>query len=202
MARDAFYFLVPIGLLALLAFWLGWIWPGAVLAALGAFIAFFFRDPDREVPLHPGTILSPADGKLLQVKRTEQGVRLSIFLSVFNVHVNRAPIAGTLVRSEHRPGRFLLAFDERASVENEQVLMRIEGEEASVDFALIAGLVARRIIPWKKVGTKLEKGERIALIRFGSRADVWIPQGFEVQAAPGDAVRAGTTVLAVRKDGA
>lgn len=196
MARDAFYFLVPILLLATLAFWLEWGVVWVCLIILASFVAFFFRDPERKIPDQPKAILSPADGKVLQIKETDQGLRLSIFLSVFNVHINRAPIAGVMKQVDYRPGRFLLAFDDRASVENEQVVFRIKGAEQEVTFALIAGLVARRIIPWKEVGEEVEKGERIALIRFGSRADIWIPAGYNVRVAEGDAVRGGTTILA------
>jgi phosphatidylserine decarboxylase len=180
-----------------LSFYFGWVIPGLLLLLLAAFVAFFFRNPDREIPNDPESIVSPADGKVIQVVRTEDFTRVSIFLSVFNVHVNRAPIDGLVTAVDHRPGRFLLAFDERASVENEQVVFRIRGQKGiEFEFALIAGLVARRIIPWKKVGERVEKGERIALIRFGSRADILIPSSCRTLVSKGESVRAGSSVLA------
>lgn len=191
-ARDAFLFVIPLLVLASIALLLQWWVLSLILLLLAGFVLFFFRDPERTIPADSDAIVSPADGKVIRVDPLESGTRISIFLSVFNVHVNRAPVAGRIERCIHKPGRFLPAFDDRASVENEQLIFQI-GE---ISFALIAGIVARRIIPWRKVGDRVEKGDRIALIRFGSRADLVIPDGAQLNVTAGDRVRAGTTVLA------
>ena len=195
MARDAWYFLLPVIILSLLAFAFGLWLPGLILVFLAAFIVFFFRDPDRTVPDGPETAVSPADGRVISIEPVEQGHRLSIFLSVFNVHVNRAPIGGEIVREDYKKGKFLLAFDARASVENEQLVFTIRGER-ELTFALIAGILARRIVPWKKVGEKVNKGDRIALIRFGSRVDMILPPDCEILVRKGEKVYAGRSVIA------
>jgi phosphatidylserine decarboxylase len=192
IARDGYLFaLFPLAGAALT--WLaGWLVPVLVLLGLAAFILFFFRDPEREIPADPDAIVSPADGRVIRIQPEAAGTRLSIFLSVFNVHVNRAPVGGRIEECRHQPGRFLLAFDERASAENEQLLFQIGG----LRFSLIAGLVARRIIPWKNQGEEVAKGDRIALIRFGSRVDLLIPPEAELRVRVGDRVRAGSSVIA------
>jgi phosphatidylserine decarboxylase len=195
MARDAWYFLVPLIVLAGVAFAFGLWWPGLVLLLLAGFVAFFFRDPERDVPLGVESAVSPADGRVIAIEPTEQGHRLSIFLSVFNVHVNRAPIAGEITREEYKKGKFLLAFDARASVENEQLIFTIRGER-ELTFALIAGILARRIVPWKKLGDKVSKGDRIALIRFGSRVDMMLPSDCEIVVRKGEKVYAGRSIVA------
>jgi len=193
-ATDAFLFSPPFLILGLVLLLLGFPIPGAAFLVLGGLVMLFFRDPHRTVAVDPRSILSPADGKVILIREVDGAVRLSIFLSVFNVHVTRSPVAGPIERIEHRPGKFLLAFDERASVDNEQVIFTVGG----VTFSLIAGLVARRIIPWKKIGEVVEQGDRIALIRFGSRADLIIPPGYSIVVREGDRVRAGMSVLAKR----
>ncbi|GAB4241611.1 MAG: phosphatidylserine decarboxylase family protein [Acidobacteriota bacterium] len=196
IVKDAYYFALPGLVLAAGAAWRGWLWVAVVLLFLAGFVLFFFRDPERVPPDDPAAIVSPADGKVIQVRGSEGGTLVSIFLSIFDVHVNRAPVGGTVGRCEHRPGKFLLAFDERASVENEQVVYEI----GDVRFALIAGLVARRIVPWKKVGDQVGPGDRIALIRFGSRVDILLPPGAEVLVQPGRRVKAGVSILAKRRE--
>ncbi len=195
MARDAWYFLVPLIILAGVAFVFGLWWPGLILIFLAGFVAFFFRDPERDVPAGIESAVSPADGRVIAIEPAEQGHRLSIFLSVFNVHVNRAPIGGEIIREEYRKGKFLLAFDARASVENEQLIFTIRGER-ELTFALIAGILARRIVPWKKPGDKVNKGDRIALIRFGSRVDMMLPPDCEIMVRKGEKVYAGRSVIA------
>ena len=195
MARDAFPFLIPILLLGAASLWLGWWVPALGVLALALFVAYFFRDPNREIPDDPNTITSPADGKVVKVQEIKGGTLVSIFLSIFDVHVNRAPISGAIERQEHHPGKFHLAWDERASVENEQLRMTIGGER-SIDFSLIAGLLARRIVPWTKLNQRVERGDRIALIRFGSRVDILIPSHCRLRVAVGDRVWGGSTVLA------
>ncbi len=195
IVRDAYYFALPLLILAFVGWSLGFPVPAAALLVLAGFVLFFFRDPDRKIPEDPSAIVSPADGKIVGLAREGGGTRISIFLSVFDVHVNRAPVSGRIERCDHRPGRFLPAFDDRASVENEQVVFRIGG----ITFSLIAGLVARRIIPWKGEGDQVRKGDRIALIRFGSRVDLLVPEGSHVMVSRGDRVRAGSSVLARRE---
>ncbi len=195
MAREAYVVLLPLLILAAVAWAGGLVYVAIVLLAGGAFVGFFFRNPSRDIPEDPGLIVSPADGRVIRVEQGEEGTQLSIFLSVFNVHVNRAPIQGKITRLSHRKGRFHLAFDERASMENEQVVFRIEGEH-SVTFSLIAGFVARRIVPWKREGETVSRGERIGLIRFGSRADILIPGDCRVRVRQGDRVRGGSSILA------
>jgi phosphatidylserine decarboxylase len=195
MAREAYIFLLPLLVLAVVAWAVGWVYSAFVFLGGGAFVGFFFRNPSRNIPEDPRLIVSPADGRVIRVEPGEDGTQVSIFLSVFNVHINRAPIRGKITMLSHKKGRFYLAFDERASVENEQVVFTIEGEH-NVTFSLIAGLVARRIVPWKHEGEVVSRGERIGLIRFGSRVDILIPGDCDVRVKQGDKVRGGSSILA------
>lgn len=201
MVKDAYYFLIPLLILAGISLYLrlpGW---GLLWLLLAAFVAFFFRDPERSIPQHPEAIVSPADGKIIRLAPGARGgVTVSIFLSLWDVHVNRAPLAGTVLKQEYRPGRFVAAFDDRASLENEQMLFTI-GAERSLSFSLIAGILARRIVAWKKEGDRVNKGDRIALIRFGSRVDVFLPPGCELAVRKGDRVRGGSSILAYWRSG-
>lgn len=166
-----------------------------VLLALCVFVAYFFRDPERKLALAGPEVLSPADGKVVSV-RNENGLEtVSIFLSIFDVHINRAPVSGKITKIEYRKGKFLVAFDERASNENEQNSITIDHEGRTVRFVQIAGLIARRIVCWKKEGEKIEAGERIGLIKFGSRVDVFLPSGSRINVRVGQKVRAGETVI-------
>ncbi len=195
MTREAFPFLIPLLLVTVLAVWGEFLWLAFVFFILSAFVVYFFRNPERSIPGDPNAVVSPADGKVIRLDRQGDQCNLSIFLSIFDVHVNRAPIAGTIVRNDHQPGKFRLAFDERASVENEKVTMTIEGER-SLTFSLIAGLVARRIVVWKNEGAQVKKGDRIGLIRFGSRVDIVLPPECEIAVSEGERVYGGSTVLA------
>lgn len=194
MAKDAYSFLAPLIVLAALAAYFNTATLAVLLAVLAALVAFFFRDPERSIPADPAAVVSPADGRIIRLEQMPGGTRLSIFLSVLDVHVNRAPIAGAILRQEYRPGRFVAAFDERASAQNEQLVVTIDGER-QLTFALIAGLIARRIVAWKKEGDHVDKGDRIALIRFGSRVDVFLPSGCEPLVKKGDRVRGGNSVI-------
>ncbi len=196
MVKDGFYFLLPLLAAATLAASFHWVAVALVLTFAAAFVAWFFRDPQRRIPPDPASIVSPADGKVVRVDSVSGGVRVAIFLSVFDVHVNRAPIDGEIVRQEYRPGKFLVAWDDRATVENEQLRICLRGD-LEVHFALIAGLVARRIVPWKKTGDRVNRGDRIGLIRFGSRVDILIPAGCRLLVKQGDRVRGGESVLAL-----
>ncbi|MDZ4800477.1 MAG: phosphatidylserine decarboxylase [Bryobacteraceae bacterium] len=161
-----------------------------------AFSLWFFRDPDRQVP--PGPVaVSPADGKVMAVKLEHGRTRISIFLNVFDVHVTRTPVAGRVTKVEYRPGRFLVASKEAASEQNEQSIMTVRTENGSeVVFKQIAGLIARRIICRKQEGDTLQTGERIGLMKFGSRMDVLLGDEWKILVRPGQRVSAGTTIIA------
>ena len=161
----------------------------------GAFCMYFFRDPDRTTP--PGAdCVSPADGKVMAVKPDQAGLtRISIFLNVFDVHVNRSPIAGRITGVRYERGSFRVAMDHRASVENEQNIVTVEGEATKVVFKQIAGLIARRIVFWKEIGNEVALGERVGLIKFGSRVDVLLPPNVVVTVKKGEHVKGGLTVI-------
>jgi phosphatidylserine decarboxylase len=180
-------------------------WPGAVLLALGAFTGFFFRDPERDVPQAPGLVVSPADGKVVRVVPAPAGhplgpdaTQISIFLSIFDVHINRAPIGGVIEKVEYHAGEFLPAFDDKASLRNEQNAVTVRDGDTRVEFKQIAGLIARRIVFRKRVDEGVGRGERVGLIKFGSRVDLVVPGSFDVRTKPGERVRGGVSVLAVR----
>ncbi len=200
MIKDGYKFALPPLLLGLLALVPGWKWIAGILFFLGAFVLYFFRDPERKIPSEPGTIVSPADGHVMEVLdeplEGQPGQRISIFLSVFDVHVNRAPVAGEIRRIEYRPGRFFAAMRARASAENEQNMVRISSPEGDVVFKQIAGWIARRILCWKAVGDQVARGERVGMIRFGSRVDVWVPPAVEILVRRGQKVAGGSSVLA------
>lgn len=169
---------------------------------LAAFSGYFFRDPERAIPAEPGLLLSPADGKIVAVGRASQGeaqpsgTLVSIFLSVFDVHVNRAPISGTVVDVRYQPGKFLPAFQPEASARNEQNIMTVQAGDVCVVVKQIAGILARRIVCRARVGDRLTAGQRFGLIRFGSRVEVLIPPAFTVRVQVGQRVRGGESVIA------
>ncbi len=173
---------------------------GLVLLVLGAFVLYFFRDPERTLPADPATIVSPADGRVMVVVREAEGAnsgqRISIFLSIFDVHVNRAPVAGRITNIQYRQGRFYAAMRGRASQENEQNVFHVASEHGEVIFKQIAGWVARRILCWKSVGDAVTRGERVGMIRFGSRVDIWLPDTAEILVRPGQRVAGGSSILA------
>lgn len=200
MVRDGYKFVIPLLLVGIAAVALGWKLTGDVLLVLCASVAFFFRDPERWPPAEPGVVVSPADGKIMEV--TDEisgglpGRRISIFLSIWDVHVNRSPMAGQFREVEYKTGRFYNAMRSRASVENEQNIIHLQTEHGEMVFKQIAGAIARRVVCWKAPGDTVKLGERIGLIRFGSRMDVWLPRDAEILARPGQHVSAGVTVLA------
>jgi phosphatidylserine decarboxylase len=208
--REGYPFIaifVAINLLAfLLASWLGWL-----LLPITLWCVAFFRDPERKTPGEPGLIICPADGKLLPIVNAappaELGLgetprpRLSIFMNVFNVHVNRSPVSGSVVTLSYRPGKFFNASFDKASLHNERMSIRLrpDGQSDGVqDLAVvqIAGLVARRIVCDLAQGEGVRRGNRFGIIRFGSRVDVYLPPGTEILVQPGITTRAGETVLA------
>lgn len=202
MVRTGWYFAAPPGVVGGLLAWQQWWLAAGIFFALALFVLFFFRDPEREIPGIPGGIVSPADGKVLSIESAEWDgkpqTRISIFLSVFNVHVNRAPIAGRIVRVDYQPGRFHVASSEAAGERNEQNIVTMEGEGTRVVFKQIAGLIARRIEFWRETGEELERGARVGMIRFGSRTEIFFDPGYKVMVKTGDMVHGGSTLLAVR----
>jgi phosphatidylserine decarboxylase len=173
---------------------------GIPLFLLAAFCLYFFRDPDRTIP-DGAVAVSPADGKVVAVRKDDpSSSRISIFLNVFDVHVNRAPIAGAITKIEYTKGQFLVASREVASSQNERNTFTIEGQGTRVGFSQIAGLIARRIVCYKKTGDQVAKGERVGLIKFGSRVDVFLGPEWEIAVKPGDRVAGGSSVLARRRE--
>lgn len=173
------------------------------LIVVAIFVAAFFRDPHREVPEGPNLVVSPADGKIVMIVPTPEGhaagagaTQVSIFLSVFDVHINRAPIAGKIAEVVYNKGEFLPAFDDKASLRNEQNRVSIDGPEGRVGFTQIAGLIARRIVFRKKVGDVVQRGDQVGLIRFGSRTDVFLPKGSTLAIKVGDRVSGGSSIIA------
>jgi phosphatidylserine decarboxylase len=200
MVRDGIYY--GLGLLAVagIAWWLGdWSW-GVAPLVLAAFFLWFFRDPERAIPQDEGAVVSPADGKVTVVMPVEVSgaphTRISIFLNIFNVHVNRSPIAGTILSAEYRRGKFGNAMGAASAEHNEQNILSLRGEEHTVILKQIAGLLARRLVLYKKPGDYVRRGERIGLIKFGSRTDVILPATAVVQVKIGDHVHGGSSVLA------
>jgi phosphatidylserine decarboxylase len=199
VVKEGYIFAALPVLLGALALNLHWYIPGAVLLLLAAFILYFFRDPERTIPADPAAVVSPADGEVLEIveeaMESRPGRRISIFLAIWNVHVNRSPLAGKFARVDYRPGRFHMAMKKAASSENEQNIVHLETPRGEIVFKQIAGLIARRVVLWKKTGDEVERGERIGIVRFGSRMDVWLPLEVEIVVKPGDHVAGGSSVL-------
>ena len=200
MIRDAYRFAVPPIVVGVACLFFGWEIPGAVIILLGGFIFYFFRDPERAIPPDPAAIVSPADGKVVDIVSEEldsrSGRRISIFLSIWNVHVQRAPVAGRIMEVTYCPGRFYGAFRARASAENEQNVIYIDTPQGILVFKQIAGAVARRVLCWKRKGEMVARGERVGLIRFGSRVDIWLPLEAEITVRRGQMVKGGESILA------
>ncbi len=200
MVKEGYYFGLPLLLLGAAAYFAHWIIVASVLVCLALFVFSFFRDPERAIPSELGAIVSPGDGRVVVVTDEDYaglpGKRISIFLAVWNVHVNRAPAAGVITKMEYRPGKFLAAMRERASMENEQNVFTLSTEVGEMVFKQIAGLIARRVVSWKNPGERVARGERIGLVRFGSRVDVWVPRDAEILVRVGENVKGGSSVLA------
>ena len=199
MVRDGIYYAFAFTAAGVLISWLTNPWAAAPLFLVGAFCAWFFRDPERLLPVGP-VALSPADGRVMcVVAEGDRQTRISIFLNIFDVHVNRAPISGIITDVTYQKGRFLVASREIASAQNEQNIVTIRAEDGTrVVFKQIAGLIARRIVFNKKVGDFVQAGERVGLIKFGSRVDVLFGPEWRVEVSPGMRVAAGASVLARR----
>jgi len=202
VAPEGWPFILPLAVAACIMAWMGW-WAAGVVFGVAALACLgFFRDPDRTAPGVPGAVLAPADGRVMAVVEVTDpwvgpAVRVSIFLSPLDVHVNRAPVGGLVKNVEHAPGRFLAAYRAEASEENERCTVSLEGEAARVTVKQIAGVVARRIVCRVHPGDTLRAGERFGLIRFGSRTDLIVPRGTAVRVAVGDRVRGGESVMGV-----
>lgn len=194
-------FLVPAMLFAAVAWWI----PAIACGLLAAFMAFFFRDPERQCPIDDAIVVSPADGRVVTVlpvdERAENSpVQISIFLSPLDVHINRSPIAGEIVDVVYKPGKFHVASREIASVENEQNVVTVRGEKLTIVFRQIAGVLARRVVLKKKKGDRVALGERIGLMKFSSRMDVILPPEVEVLVRKGDRVIGCVSVLGRLRD--
>jgi phosphatidylserine decarboxylase len=200
MVKDGYGFAAAPLLLGSIAIVFHWNWLGGILLFLGLFVVFFFRDPERTPPADAALIVSPADGRVVGIVEEsfggKPGHRISVFLSVFNVHVNRSPVGGRITAIEYRTGKFYAAMRGRASAENEQNSFHVLTDRGEVVFTQIAGWVARRIVVWKAIGDSLVRGERIGMIRFGSRMDIWLPDDVEILVKSGQSVAGGTSVLA------
>jgi len=201
MVRDGYFYGAGCVLAATAIAWLA-AWPYAIpVLLLGAFFLWFFRDPDRQIPNLAGAIVSPGDGKVTDVSVVSSGgasrYHISIFLSVFDVHVNRSPISGVIRDVCYQRGKFVNAMNPNSAEENEQNIVTVEGEGQRVIFKQIAGLIARRIVFNFKVGDHVARGERVGLIKFGSRVDVLFDRDARIQVKTGDRVKGGATVLAL-----
>lgn len=181
-------------------------WIGRFFVLFAGFTFYFFRDPEREIPQEEGQVVSPADGKVVAVDTVEHAPfingpakRVSIFLSIFNVHINRIPVEGKIEYRQYSPGEFLPAYEPKASVDNEQNSIGIEMADGSKYLVKqIAGLVARRILCWKDVGDIVERGERFGLIRFGSRTEIYMPLDIDIDVKVGQTVEGGATIIGRR----
>jgi len=208
-AREGYPFMLGTALLAALAWvavpvsgsWM--IVPASLLTLLAAFVSYFFRDPEREIPPEEDAVISPGDGKIIDIREVDEPSfvegpcrRITIFLSVFNVHVQRAPVSGDVAHLEYRPGKFAVAWHPKASEKNEQSSLGLIARGHRVLVRQIAGLIARRIVTYPEQGGHVERGERIGLIRFGSRVDLFMPLDWSLDCAVGDKVAGGSTVLA------
>jgi phosphatidylserine decarboxylase len=200
MVRDGYLYAAP---LLAAGFVLGWLtWPAWAIPPLllAVFFLWFFRDPEREIPDTPGAVVSPADGKVTDVSVIAAGgekrTRISIFLSVFDVHVNRSPMAGVVREVRYQRGRFLNAMNAASAEHNEQNIVTLDGSGQVVIFKQIAGLLARRIVFYPKVGDLLQRGQRVGLIKFGSRVDVLFDGNARLRVKVGDMVRGGSSVIA------
>jgi phosphatidylserine decarboxylase len=200
MVRDGYFYALALIAAAVLVGWFtrpAW---AVVPLLLAVFFLWFFRDPERVIPDSPGAIVSPGDGKVTEAAIVtvdgDKQIRISIFLSVFDVHVNRSPIAGVVREVRYQRGKFLNAMNQASAEQNEQNIVRVEGDGQVVVFKQIAGLLARRIVFHPKIGERLERGQRVGLIKFGSRVDVLCDATAALQVKVGDRVRGGASVLA------
>ncbi len=207
IAVEGIPFVVIAGIIAVLFYAAGLIIPAVLFTLVTLFVVWFFRNPERTVPPGDNNVISPADGKIIDIREVDETrilkkkmLKISIFMNLFNVHVNRSPCTGKVVDILYNPGKFVSANLDKASLENEQNAVVLEtpaGEK--IIFIQIAGLIARRIVCWLREGQYVKRGERFGLIRFGSRVDVYLPVGTDVRVSLGDKVKAGESILARMK---
>jgi phosphatidylserine decarboxylase len=204
IAAEGWPFIIPLSIVTGLLFAFGWKNTALVSLVVTLFVLFFFRDPERTVPKGKGMVVSPADGKVIVIKDIyepaylkQEVKQISIFLSVFNVHVNRAPIGGAVEVVKYNPGKFHVASVDKASLDNEQTSMVIAAGKDKILVKQIAGLIARRIVCYARPGDTIKTGERYGLIRFGSRVDIFLPKTAEIRVRLGDRVKGGEDVIGV-----
>jgi len=203
IVQEGIPFIIPLGVATLIAFFSGFTWVTVLFFLLTLFVVWFFRNPERTIPDNPLQLISPADGKVIRIEEVASEERsgrsflkISIFMNVFNVHVNRIPYSGEVFAICYKPGKFLSANLDKASALNERNSVMIRTEDGrEIMTVQIAGLIARRIVCWLKEGVKVKKGERFGLIRFGSRLEVFLPLGSTLLVKIGDKVRAGETPI-------
>lgn len=203
VVKEGIPFVGTAGGLTLLAGWLGLVVPAVLFGVLTLFTAWFFRNPYRAIPQGAGLVVAPGDGKVIAIEEEfeprylkDRSIRVSIFLNVFDVHVNRIPCEGMVERVQYQPGAFLVASKPDATLKNEQnaVMLRTV-RDAKILCVQVAGLIARRIVCWVSAGDRVQRGERFGLIRFGSRMDTFLPVGTSLRVAVGDRVKGGETIL-------
>lgn len=205
IVKEGFPFVGIAAGVTLLAGWLGWLVVAVVAGGLTVFTAWFFRNPARVIPQGPRLVVAPGDGTVIAIEEEfeprfikDRSVRLSIFLNVFDVHVNRIPCEGVVEHIQYQPGAFLVASKPEATLKNEQnALFLRTAEGAKVLCVQVAGLIARRIVCWLSPGDRVARGERFGLIRFGSRMDTFVPLGTDMKVAVGDRVKGGETIIGV-----
>ncbi|HZR29337.1 MAG TPA: phosphatidylserine decarboxylase [Terriglobales bacterium] len=200
MVRDGIYYGIGLLLAAAVVAYFTTIWLALPPLLVAAFVMWFFRDPARAIPAEPGALVSPADGKVTDISECSVDgtphTRISIFLNVFDVHINRSPIGGVIRSADYRKGKFLNAMEACSAEDNEQNIVTVEGEGQKIIFKQIAGLIARRIVFTKRIGESVGRGERVGLIKFGSRTDVIFSCDAQVVVKIGERVKGGSSVLA------
>jgi phosphatidylserine decarboxylase len=200
MVKDAYRFAIPPAFLGIVCLGFGWYWAAGILIFLAAFVFYFFRNPERTIATDPNVIVSPADGHVVEIIDepfdSTIGHRVSIFLAVWDVHVQRAPFAGRITRVVYKPGKFYAAMRGAASEKNEQNVIYMDTANGRVVFKQIAGAIARRVICWKREGETAARGELVGMIRFGSRVDIWLPLETQIVVSRGQKVKGGESILA------
>ena len=206
VAAEGWPFIIPLAIATVLLFALGWKTTGVAVMVLTLFVLFFFRDPERTVPQGEDVVVSPADGRVIVIKDIyehdylkQEVKQISIFLSVFNVHVNRAPYGGEVEIVKYNPGQFHVASVDKASLDNEQTAMVIANGKRKILVKQIAGLIARRIVFYARPGDAIKTGERYGLIRFGSRVDLFLPKETELRVKVGDRIKGARDIIWVLK---
>ena len=201
IAKDGYMFILPLAVLTGIFWALSWLWVTGLFAGLFLFVTWFFRDPERSIPEDPNAIVSAGDGRIVEIVQEKDplldGVytRVSVFLNVFNVHVNRVPIAGKIQATRYNPGKFLNAASHKASLDNEQSAILLNNGHVTILVKQIAGLIARRIVCWAEEGDEYQRGQRFGLIRFGSRVDIFLPEGTDIKVEIGDIVSGGSSII-------